>query len=218
MEKGQKYLLLRRSLLLCLYLLPGCTSGIVAVSKDTLTIYERAGERLKSNQAVLQTGVVPELTGTATLSREIQLTWEQAIEVASVEQEYAERIQSAGSTDEKQQLRQAAVLRVGALEDQYRARTKAAGVEVQQEMAELLASHQQLVTLNEELLKNQQEIHRCLNFSWTETLAQAIRFNFSPAKSQCFIDINRTKALIKQSKELLDELKELREKNMKTAG
>jgi len=188
------------------------------VSKDTLTIYERAGERLKSNQQVLQTGVVPGLTIAATRSREIQLEWEQAVEVASVEQEYATLIQSAGSKDEGQRLRQAAVLRVGALEDRYREQTKAAGVEVQQEMAQLLASHQELVTLNAGLLKNQQEIHRCLNFSWTETLAQAVRFNFSPAKSQCFIDINRTKTLIKQSQELLDALKQLREKNRQTAG
>jgi hypothetical protein len=194
--------------------LTGCSAGIVALSKDTSTIYQRADERLKANHEALK-GTVAGLAITEKASRRIQLRWERAVEIAELEQRFDTLILSARSDEDKQRLRQQAVLRIAALKEQYSERIAALDSKVNDvdaEMAQLVTSHEVLVKLQAEILKNHEEIQRCLEPPVMDIFKKAIKLDFSPVKDQCFIDLGRTEQLVKEGRELVEELRKIREK------
>lgn len=196
------------------FVISACSAGIVAVSRDTLKIYTRGGERLKKDHEVLEE-TIRGLGITEKASRRIQLRWERAVESARLERQYSDLIGSAGSEEDKQKLRKEAMLRIATLSEHYRMRIEAVNSKVDDEMAQLLRSHETLVKLNGELLKNQEEIHRCLEIPLAEVLRKGIRLDFSPARTQCFVDIGRIEQLIKEGRELVDELKKIRKEREK---
>lgn len=211
--QGQIRVIAFGSILLA-FVLSACSAGIVAVSKDSLVIYERAGDRLKKNHEVMEE-VVRGLRITDKASRRNQLRWESAVEIAKLEHQYGDLLTSASSEEDKKSLRKEAILRIAAIREDYRERIDAVDREVDAETDQLLGSHQMLMKLNGELLKNQEEIHRCLEISVSEALKKMASLDFSTAKSQCFVDIGQIKRLIEEGRGLLNELKKIREKNEK---
>lgn len=214
MKKQRKSLLIAPVGMLICSCFTGCSTGVVALSKDTSVIYQRAAEHLKANHEVLKQ-TVEGLTIAEKASRRNQLRWEQAIEVAELEQRFDALIHSAQSDEDKPRLRQQAVLRIAALSERYRERIASLdsqGNDIDAEMAQLVATHEALVNLQGEALKNHQKIQQCLEPPVMDILKKAIKLDFSPVKDQCFIDLGRTEQLIKEGRELVAELKKIREK------